>query len=122
MGLVDGLPSLEVKATTFSGTTAQFGAQEIGATELKVVGTGSPVTYGLSILTGSSATGAGSTVWVVFGKPFASNPYVTVGVHSSTNLNVTEAVGSRNPGSAFFISHGGGNVEFSWIAIGSGQI
>ena len=136
MGLKDGLPSLEVHASTFSGTSAQFSAGEISAAELAdnaasgtkvdatfpVAGTGSPTGYGLSVQTGSSATGAGSTAWVVFGTPFASNPYFVATPHSASDVRITEVIGSRNPGSTFVISHGAASQEFSWIAIGSGRI
>lgn len=143
MGLKDGLPSLEIHTATLSGntvegTSAVFGAGEIGATELAsssvttakiaseavtspkqaVISTGSPPAYGNIVRFGTGATSAGSVLWAVYGDAFKASPNVVVSSQGDTALTVS--VGSIGTGSFLAISQGGASVNFNWIACGSG--
>ena len=143
MGLLDGIPSLEVLSLTVSGTTAAFtnlsgttlvvNASEVGNAELAnnaasgikvsleygVIATGSPVVYGLGTQVGAGSLGGGSAVWTVFGKPFAAAPRVIVtpvGPTARTSINVF--AGSITAGS-FFAFGGAADENFHYIATGS---
>jgi hypothetical protein len=78
---------------------------------------GSPVAIGNLIQAGQATLGAGSTVWVTFGRPFKGTPRV-VAVPADSTLHYI-ATGSANLGS-FFAIGAVANKVFDWIAIGSG--
>ena len=82
------------------------------------IGTGSPVSFGASILYGSSTTSAGSTAWVVFGDTFKAAPKFIVSAAGASAVGLTGS--PVTAGSALVVSEGG-SVPFSWIAIGSGS-
>lgn len=137
MGLKDGLASLELNSTTFSGTNAQFSAGQIdtseigsgailevnisgaqvGAAKQSFIGTGSPTGYGLSVQCGSS-TFTNTAVTVTFGTAFAAAPIATITLLAS-GANHGYVTGTA---AGSFVALGESGINFSWIAVGSGDI
>lgn len=143
MGLVDGLPSLEIRATTISGTTLQastaaFGASEIGNAELadnsasgaKVDPTfptaslGSTRRFGAFIQAGSVATAAGSGGTIEFGVQFANTGYwltlSPANFVTGAGSVVPYVSGTRNRSGCEIV--GAASTTYEFIAIGSGRV
>lgn len=84
------------------------------------VGTGSPVVYGLTILTGSEAAGA-AAIDVQFGTPFAGTPNVSLSIaESGAAATHPGTVVDVNAGSFQFLGQDG--LDYLWTAIGSGRV
>ena len=136
----DELKVVDISATgsgTFallSGATTAVGAGEIGNAELAASAcsgnkvdvtfptayTGSPFAGGNTAQFGTGTLGAGSSVWVVFGKAFAGTPQVTLTHHDGATTGVWVASGTRGVGS-FQAAGATASRAFSWIALGSGR-
>lgn len=96
--------------------------QSVSASDQAFIGTGSPVTYGQSVLSGQVATTPGSVANVTFGNAFAAAPQVSIGALNASDRTVTLEPGSLTTTGFTALSHGAGSILFSWIAVGSGQI
>lgn len=142
MGLLDGLPSLEVISTTFSGTNAQFAAGQISSAEVGSGGIlnpnlsgasvsgaavsleygpayiGSPLVGGLRSEVGS-ATASDVTVAVAFGRAFASAPRVVLTSAQSGTSAGTFGIGSTE--TTGFRFYGQSGLVYNWFATGSGR-
>jgi len=82
-----------------------------------LVYTGSPAAGGNSVQAGVATLGAGSSVWVVFGKAFKSAPYVTVSAVDDTLQDLR--VGSPVTAGSCQVFGATASKDFHWIAVGS---
>jgi hypothetical protein len=90
--------------------------------EYPVAKTGSPGIGNIAFQFAKGATlGAGSTLWVVFGTPFAAVPAVVVTNTKTVSKTVNVVAGSVTAGS-FFAEGEAASDTFDWIACGSGRI
>ena len=101
---------------------AKLVANTLDASKMKVLGTGSPTGFGLSLQTGSSVTTAGSLADVAFGTPFGAAPFVMCTPHGTVDREITIVAGSLTTTGFTAISHGGASVEFGYMAVGSGNL
>lgn len=107
----DGLPTENLSVTNFSGTNVlnQYGL-------VANVGAGSPPTFGLMVQAGSATLGAGSTAWVVFGRPFSDVPAVAV----TYSDNAPALVAGSRVGAGSFLAHGAtASKPVNWFATGT---
>lgn len=131
----DTISGNDIQGTNVSGTTAIFGASEIGNAELasnaasglKVsseygpVKIGSPVAPGNSILTFTAATGAGSDGWFVYPKAFAAAPGVGGAVNETGHGTIFVVTGSITAGSCY-VQTGNASATVRLTLIGSGRL
>lgn len=109
-----------LRSPTIIGTTTVSGAAFAGATftdargQLGPHGTGSPVTWGLSVQCGS-AIASNVAVTVTFGRAFLATPIVQVTPAGSTTI-AGNASGTTT--TAFGLFGNSGTVHF-WTATGS---
>jgi hypothetical protein len=89
--------------------------------EYPVCYTGSPGIGNTAIQFGTGTIGAGSSVWVAFGTPFAAAPQVFLTNTKTVSKVVNVVAGSTNAGS-FFAEGEAASDTFSWLACGSGRI
>lgn len=105
----DGLSSVNVDSTNFSGTTIQG----TSGTFTNLNGNGQVMDFG-------TVTGSGNTSVVVFAKTFSAAPviscYPSVGSVGVVSLSVISAIGTGS-----FSVATGSNIANTWTAIGSGS-
>jgi len=100
--------------------SANISGGQVNASHLAYgqIGTGSPVSFGLSILTGEATLTAGSEKWVVFGDTFKSAPYFVATYSDGT---VASLAGSPITAGSVRVVGETASKSFHWIAIGSGN-
>lgn len=105
--------------------TANLATESVTFDRQKIIGTGSPTTYGLTELTGTHALSGGSR-WVVFPTNFVTTPNVIL---SRTEVDqdpdapeVYVGVGSADTGSFLAVGSTKNVGSFYWVAVGSGQV
>jgi len=97
----------------FTGSVVMSGTNVM---QLSPAGTGSVTSWGKWVQAGSSATDAGSNVWVSFGTAFTSTPYIIVSC-AQTLESIVAPTGSWNAGS-FYVETTSASQTFSWMAVG----
>ena len=81
---------------------------------LSPIGTGSPTTWGKASQAGNFITDAGSQLWVAFGTPFSTTPFITVSaLGTDTNVYVNTAVAG-----SFQVMTSAASTSGNYIAIG----
>ncbi len=101
--------------------SANISGQQILATHCKMIGTGSPVGYGLSIQTGT-VKASDAAVFTSFPVAFAGSGYnISFGINGSVaEATSPGCVSAFNVGSFGFLGTSG--ITYHWLAIGSGAL
>jgi hypothetical protein len=82
----------------------------------KEIGVGSPPKWDYMLQAGSGALGAGSTVWVSYGKEFGGVPIVVL--TNITSINKVVQVKDKGNAGSFQAAGEAASDEFMWMAVG----
>lgn len=91
--------------------------QQVNTASHTIIGTGSPVSYGLGLQAGSFTSSAGSVGNVVYGRAFLAIPRLVASQEDGVATMVITAGSEATTG--FTIITGGGGKIVNWIACGS---
>lgn len=136
MGLLDGIPSLQVLSSTFSGATFQgttINSTTVSGTSMLITGStvasrvgllssaliGSPASINAMALiqAGSGATGAGSVGIVTFNTNYSNTQYAFNATARQSGVSMGYNAGSLNVSGTVVYSSVASQV-FDWNAIG----
>lgn len=128
MGLLDGIPSLEVLSTLVSGTNTQATTgsfTNVRATIANTDGTiysagvGSPITYSAIVQAGVAGPLLAATGSIVFGRQFANATFRTVitpQVSGTLYPYVVSGTGTYSVSGITFGAQSG--LSYFWVAVG----